>query len=247
MSQKELVLKVANEENSSSCNENHEAATNLNVVTPIIKTKKANSKSAGPHVQTHSRASSGTSNLSVKFTIDRDETDGSSPSISESVSVCSSPQDCSTYSKYSENSNFSKPPVPPGSQTKSKRRKIRKSVESSGQDSGILCSISSAKENIDKQRTNQECNFSGECSSSDELSDVENRLKYSRDEYENKLSTYSNQNQNVQSCGFKQNIKSYLNQSIIGQQSRSVIMENKHNTDTQCNSNISRLDKIIIR
>ena len=248
MSQKELVLKIANEESSSSCNDSHEAATNLNVVTPIIKTKRANSKSAAPHVQTHSRASSGTSNLSVKFTIDRDETDGSSPSISESVSVCSSPQDCSTYSKYNEKSNFSKPPVPPGSQTKSKRRKIRKSVESSGQDSGILCSISSAKEeNIDEQRTMQDCNFSGECSSSDELSDVENRLKYSEDEYVNNLSKYSNKNQNIQSCGFKENIKNYINQSLIGQQSKSGNTEIKNNTDSQCNPNSSRLDKMIKR
>ena len=244
MSQNELVLKVADEASSSSCNENHEAATNLNVVTPIIKTHRSNSKSSGPNVQTHSRASSGTSNLSVKFTIDRDETDGSSPSITESVSVCSSPQDPSIYSKYCNNPKFSKPPVPPASQKKSKRRKSRKSVESSGQDSGIMCPNST--KDVNERQNMQDCNYSDECSSSDDFSDVENRLNdYTEDKYEN---NQSNKHQNVLTCGFNQSIKNYINQSLIGQKSKGQIIENSSkNEDEISNATVSRLDDIIKR
>ena len=65
-------------------------------------------KESSSRGQSHSRESSGTSNLSVKFTIER-ETDSSTPSISESVSICSSPEvaghksKCGTYSNHPPN------------------------------------------------------------------------------------------------------------------------------------------------
>ena len=234
MSQNELILKVSDEGSSSSCNDNHEEAANLNLISPIIKTKKFNSKSSGPSVQTHSRASSGTSNLSVKFTIDRDETDRSSPSITESVSVCSSPQNCSTYLNYNENAKFSKPPVPPSNQTKSKRRKCRKSVDSSGQDSGIMCtnSVNEVIDNDSQENKNGKCN--DECLSMDEVSDADNRLHQVQQNEEN--SNEENKNQSVLSRSFDQNVKHYLNQSLIGRQSKNDITKSNYISDRDTQS-----------
>ena len=220
MSQNELVLKVTEEGRSTSLNENHEAATNLNLVSPIIKTKKSNSKSSGRHVQTHSRESSGTSNLSVKFTIERDETDGSSASITESVSVCSSPQESLHNTKYSERPQCGKPPVPPSNHSKNRRRKCRKSVESSGKDSGIICLENSAGENINnEQHKIQESKCDG-YSSTDDLSDVENRLhQYESDKYEGHYEEAHKYN-NVPPCDYDQNSEKCLNQSIIEQHTK---------------------------
>ena len=96
--------------------------------------------------QSHSRESSGTSNLSVKFTIER-ETDSSTPSISESVSICSSPEiachksKCGAYSSYNHPSN----------KCKVKKKKHRSITESSGISSCAACENSSENEQTDKK------------------------------------------------------------------------------------------------
>ena len=98
-------------------------------------------KESSSRGQSHSRESSGTSNLSVKFTIER-ETDSSTPSISESVSICSSPEvaghksKCGTYSNYNHPSN----------KCKLKKKKHRSITESSGISSCAACENSSENE-----------------------------------------------------------------------------------------------------
>ena len=97
--------------------------------------------------QSHSRESSGTSNLSVKFTIER-ETDSSTPSISESVSICSSPEVGGHKSKCETYSNYNHPP----NKGKVKKKKHRSITESSGISSCAACENSSENEYTENRK-----------------------------------------------------------------------------------------------
>lgn len=181
MAQNKLELKNSSEEyEHTNSNEHHEAAENLNLVSQEKKSRmKTNADTC--RVQGHSRESSGTSNLSVKFTIEREGTCGSSPSITESVSMCSSPQDLSSHSS---NSNFgpysmcAKPSlVPASTKTRSKKRRSRKSVESSGHDSGALCEANSENEECENSNHSEIGSLEDEGITSDELSGEEKLLQ----------------------------------------------------------------------
>ena len=175
MAQDELVLKIPSEEtNHLRFNEHHEAAANLNLVSQVLKNKSKTRPDAS-RGQTHSRESSGTSNLSVKFTIER-EVGGSSPSVTESVSVCSSPQDLSPNTNFGVHSKCSKPPlVPCIKKGKSKKRRPRKSDGSSGQDSGALSGNNSANEDYSNAVLSEDGSLEDEGTTMDELSDEGNR------------------------------------------------------------------------
>ena len=99
-------------------------------------------KESSSRGQSHSRESSGTSNLSVKFTIERETDDSSTPSISESVSICSSPEVAGHKSKCGTYSNYNHPP----NKGKVKKKKHRSITESSGISSCAACENSSENE-----------------------------------------------------------------------------------------------------
>ena len=175
MAQEELILKIPSETNDVSFDGHHEAATNLNLVSQVLKTNQSKTiDDDTSRRQTHSRESSGTSNLSVKFTIEREGNGSSSPSVTESVSVCSTPQNLSP------NSNLCVSAKPPlglcNAKVKSKKRRSRKSVESSGQDSGAISGGNSANEDYHQTVLSEDCSVEDEITTMDELSDEGNRL-----------------------------------------------------------------------
>ena len=142
MEQHILVSNTTSEE--SGCidpNEHNQVNTNPGSRFQTKKEPGSIMKESSSRGQSHSRESSGTSNLSVKFTIER-ETDSSTPSISESVSICSSPEveghksKCRTYSNYNHPSN----------KCKVKKKKHRSITESSGISSCATCENSSENE-----------------------------------------------------------------------------------------------------
>ena len=142
MEQHILVSNTTSEE--SDCidpNEHNQVSTNPGSRFQTKKEPGSIMKESSSRGQSHSRESSGTSNLSVKFTIER-ETDSSTPSISESVSICSSPEvaghksKCGTYSNYNHPSN----------KFKVKKKKHRSITESSGISSCAACENSSENE-----------------------------------------------------------------------------------------------------
>ena len=154
-------------------NEHHEAAANLNFVPQDLKTNQSKTRPEASS-RGHSRESSGTSNLSVKFTIEKEGVGGSSPSVTESVSVCSTPQDLSQ--NFGVNSKCGQPPpVPCTTKGKSKKRRSRKSVGSSEQDSGALSGTNSANEDYSNGALSEDGSLEDEGTTMDELSDEGNR------------------------------------------------------------------------
>ena len=142
MEQHILVSNITSED--SDCidpNEHNQVSTNPGSRFQTKKEPGSIMKQSSSRGQSHSRESSGTSNLSVKFTIER-ETDSSTPSISESVSICSSPEvaghksKCGTYLNYNHPSN----------KCKVKKKKHRSITESSGISSCAACENSSENE-----------------------------------------------------------------------------------------------------
>ena len=140
MEQHILVSNITSEE--SDCidlKDHNQVTTNPGSRFQTKKEPGSIMKESSSRGQSHSRESSGTSNLSVKFTIER-ETDSSTPSISESVSICSSPEvashklKCGTYSNH------------PPNKCKVKKKKHRSITESSGISSCAACENSSENE-----------------------------------------------------------------------------------------------------
>ena len=143
MEQHILVSNITSEE--SDCidlKDHNQVTTNPGSRFQTKKEPGSIMKESSSRGQSHSRESSGTSNLSVKFTIER-ETDSSTPSISESVSICSSPEvashklKCGTYSNH------------PPNKCKVKKKKHRSITESSGISSCAACENSSENESTE--------------------------------------------------------------------------------------------------
>ena len=123
--------------------------------------------------QSHSRESSGTSNLSVKFTIER-ETDSSTPSISESVSICSSPEVGGHKSKCETYSNYNHPP----NKGKVKKKKHRSITESSGISSCAACENSSENEYTENcQNCEHELLEDGDTRKDDQCDNLKNSVQ----------------------------------------------------------------------
>ena len=187
----ELVLKIPSEGDIPlESNRHEEAATNLNMtVSQEVKHKeslsqhKGNQSSAAASTSRgHSRESSGTSNLSVKFTIEREG--GNQSSITESVSVCSTPQQLSPNPNLAVQSlSCSKPPH--GASTSStgaksanvRRKRSRKSLDSSEHDSGAISGSNSvANDDFQNELASEDDLDDGEGTTTDELSDEGNRV-----------------------------------------------------------------------
>ena len=237
MAQNELVLKIPSSENRHMhLTEHHEAATNLNLDSHSQNTKSTKSKSDTSRGQCHSRESSGTSNLSVKFTIEREGIGGSSPSITESVSVCSSPQGLPANSNLQEYSKFSKPTIATANKNRNKKRRCRKSVESSGKDSGTVCGMSSANEDYSNTHPSEDGSLGDERTTMDELSDEGIRLQRS---LQNNFDINDSKN-----CGAKNISASELNQitkkNFTTQQMNTCIQKNSNTkSDSAYNANVS--------
>ena len=147
-------------------------------------------KESSSRGQSHSRESSGTSNLSVKFTIER-ETDSSTPSISESVSICSSPEvashklKCGTYSNH------------PPNKCKVKKKKHRSITESSGISSCAACENSSENECTENCK-NCELLEDGDTRKDDQCDHLKNKQRTNRPNNQSQILEYGKVNAKTQ-------------------------------------------------